>query len=252
MKKDLDIPLKRDKLYDQVANQIEKLIIEESFHPGDKLPSERNLAVQIGISRTVVREATRILNVRGLVKIKPGKGTFVQKLTPNDAAAPISLFLKLQQSANTFLNLCEVRFTLETEIAGLAAEKATDKDITAMEAAVQDMAGHVENEHEFVEYDLAFHSSVAEATQNDLYSILLAPITDLLLEFRLTAYSCDSQRSIEGGLTHHSRILNQIKKRDRKGAQSAMRDHLVQAQSLIDAARLQTGMSEYGKQQETK
>lgn len=244
MLKNFDISLKRDRLYDQVAIQIEKLIMEESFCPGDKLPGERDLAERIGISRTVVREATRVLNVRGLVKIKPGKGTFVQKLTPNDAAGSISLFLKLQQSANTLLNLCEIRFTLETAIAGLAAERATNYDIASMEAAIQDMAGHVENEHQFVEYDFAFHSALADATHNELYSVLLAPITDLLLEFRLIAYRYDTKGSIDGGLTHHSRILKQIKMRDKEGAREAMREHLCQAQSLIDAACLKAGISE--------
>jgi len=236
----LDFSLQRDRLYEQVANQIEKLIIDELFRPGDKLPGERDLAERLGVSRTVIREATRVLSVCGLVDVKPGSGTYIQKLSPGNAAAPIGLFLKLQHAANSFQNLCEVRFTLEVDIAGLAAERATDEDIVAMEAATEEMAGHIADAEQFVQYDLDFHSALATATDNDLYSVLLTPITDLLLDFRLTAYHYDVQGSIEGGLTHHRCILERVKARDAEGARRAMREHLVQAQSLFDAAIRQT------------
>ena len=239
----LDFPLRRERLYEQVANQIERLIVEESFRPGDKLPSERNLAERLGVSRTVIREATRVLSVRGLVAVKPGSGTYIQALSVNSAAAPISLFLKLQQAANTFQNLHEIRLTLEVDIAGLAAQRATDEDIAAMEAAIEAMATYVKDAEQFVQYDLAFHSALAAATQNDLYSVLLTPITDLLLEFRLAAYRYDAQASIEGGLIHHRRILERVKAQDSEGARQAMRDHLDQAQSLLDAAIKQTKAS---------
>lgn len=231
-----DFPLKRDRLYEQVADQIERLIVGESFRPDDKLPSERNLAERLGVSRTVIREATRVLSVRGLVVVKPGSGTYIQELSPSNAAAPIGLFLKLRHSANSFQNLSEIRFTLEVDIAGLAAERATEEDIVAMETAVTEMAGHIADAQHFVQYDLAFHSALATATHNDLYSVLLIPITDLLLDFRLTAYQYDAQSSIEGGLTYHRRILDHIKARDVAGARQAMREHLGQAQSLFTAA----------------
>lgn len=228
--------LSRDTLYTQVANEIEKLIIGESFLPGDKLPAERELAERLGVSRTVVREATRVLHVRGLVLIKQGSGTFVQKLSPSDAAAPIFRFLKHEQPAATLKNLCEVRRTLEIEISGLAAERALGEDIAEMEAAIENMSMNEDNAEEFTKYDLAFHSAMAAATHNDLYSVLLIPISDLLLEFRLTEYSYDPKGTIEGGLTHHHRVLDKIRKRDQEGARQAMREHLDQAERLFAAA----------------
>lgn len=238
-----DFPLQRTRLYEQVADQIERLIIEESFRPDDKLPSERNLAERLGVSRTVIREATRVLSVRGLVEVKPGSGTYIQELSPSNAAAPIGLFLKLQQTANSFQNLCEIRFTLEVDIAGLAAERATDEDIAAMEMATEEMAGHIADAEQFIQYDLAFHSALTTATHNDLYNVLLTPITDLLLDFRLTAYQYDARSSIEGGLTYHRRILDRIKARDVEGARQAMREHLGQAQSLFATANEQAANS---------
>ncbi|HEC61328.1 MAG TPA: FadR family transcriptional regulator [bacterium] len=237
MTAELDFSLSRDTLYEQVADQIERLIISESFLPGDKLPAERDLAEQIGVSRTVVREAMRVLNVRGLVKIKQGSGTFIQKLKPSDAAAPISRFLKHGQSVNSLEDLCQVRRTLEIEIAALAAKRATAADIVDMEASIEAMVENEDNAREFAKCDLAFHSSLAAATHNDLYGVLLTPISDLLLEFRLTDYGFNPRSTIEGGLTYHHLILNKIKQRDEKGARQAMRDHLDQAESLFQAAR---------------
>ncbi len=239
----LDFPLHRDRLYEQVADQIERLIVSDSLRPGDKLPSERELAEQLKVSRTVIREATRVLSVRGLVEVKPGSGTYIQELSPSNASAPIGLFLKLRRAADAFENLLEIRYTLEVAIAGLAAERATGEDIAVMEAAIEAMAAHVEDAEQFVQHDLAFHSGLAAATHNDLYGVLLTPITDLLLDFRLTAYRYDAQSAIEGGLTYHRRILSQVRARDAEGARQAMRDHLHQAQNLFKAARNQAETS---------
>jgi len=238
-----DFPIRRHRLHEQVAEQIQRLIIEEALRPGDKLPSERDLAERLGVSRTVIREAIRVLNVRGLVKVKPGSGTYIQELSPNDVAAPIELFLKLRQLSDRYKDLHEIRRTLEIEMAGLAAERATEEDIAAMEAAIEEMAAHIEDVDQFTRYDLAFHSALASATHNQLFNVLLTPITDLLLEFRLAAYQYDPLGAIEGGLTHHRQILNRIKERDVEGARQAMRDHLRQAWSLMEAARRQAEMS---------
>lgn len=238
-----DFPIRRDRLHEQVADQIQGLIIDESLRPGDKLPSERDLAERMRVSRTVIREAVRVLSAQGLVEARPGSGTFVRELSPNDAAAPIGLLLNLRQVPDRYKNLNEIRRTLEVEIAGLAAERATDEDIAGMEAAVEGIAAHAGDAEQFTQYDLAFHAALATATHNELYSVLLTPITDLLLEFRLTAYRYDAQGSIEGALTYHRRILDRVKARDPEGARQAMRDHLHQARTLMEAAHKQAGES---------
>jgi GntR family transcriptional repressor for pyruvate dehydrogenase complex len=238
-----EFSIRRDRLHEQVAGKIQELIIGESLRPGDKLPSERDLAERLGVSRTVIREAVRVLSAQGLVEAKAGSGTYVRELSPNDAAAPIELFLNLRQVPDRYKNLSEVRRTLEVDIAGLAAERATDEDITAMEAAVEGITAQVGDAERFTQYDLAFHEALAAATHNELYSVLLTPITDLLLEFRLTAYRYDAQSSIEGALTFHRRILDRAKARDAEGARQAMRDHLHQARTLMEAAHKRAGKS---------
>jgi GntR family transcriptional repressor for pyruvate dehydrogenase complex len=228
-------PLYRDTLYEQVADQIQELIVAESLRPGDKLPCERDLAERLGVSRTVVREAIRALCVRGLVKVKAGRGTYVQQPTPKDMAAPIGLLLKLRQCPDTLNDLYEARCMIEVECAGLAAERATDEDCAALEADIEEMKAHVADAEEFIRRDLAYHSSLADATHNDLFSVLLSVISDLWLEVALLTYQAPG--AAESGLKHHRKILQRIKERDAEGARRAMRDHIRHSRNLAEAAR---------------
>lgn len=241
MDKKFDFSIRRDRLYEQVTEQLQDLIVTESLRPGDKLPGERELAERLGVSRTVVREAIRVLSVRGLVKVKPGCGTYIQEPSPKDAAAPIELFLKLRRCSDSFNNLYEIRRTIEVEIAGLAAERATKDDYTAMEAAIEEMVAHLDSPQEFIQHDLAFHAALAAATHNELFSVLLSAVGDLWLKGALIAYQAPG--AIEGGLTQHRHILSQIRKRDPEKSRQAMRDHIHQSQDLFEAVRQQVDTS---------
>ena len=237
MGKKFDFDLCYDKLYKQVADQIQELIVSEALRPGDKLPGERELAEQLGVSRTVVREAIRLLSVRGLVEVKPGCGTYVREPSPRDAAAPIELLLKLRQCPNFLDNLYEVRHMIEVEVAGLAAERATGEDFAAMEAAIEGMRAHVGDADRFVHHDLVFHSALADATHNDLFSILLNAISDLWSKGAMLAYQAPS--AAEDSLAHHCNVLQHVKAQDQEKARQAMREHIRQSQSLVEAVRHQ-------------
>ena len=227
-----EFPLKRDKLYKQVADQIQNLIVADSLHPGDKLPGERELAEQMGVSRTVIREAFRVLSDRGLVRVKSGCGTYVRELSHKDAAASIELFLKLKQSPESFQHVYEVRRMIEVEAAGLAAQRADQKDHASMETAIDGMAGHKGNPQRYAECDFAFHAAVAAATHNELFGVLLSPISELLEE--MVRISLDAPNAVDEGLAHHRNILKQIKSQDVEKARQAMRDHLNHARGLIE------------------
>jgi GntR family transcriptional repressor for pyruvate dehydrogenase complex len=233
-------PLYRDKLYEQVADQIQELIVAESLRPGDKLPCERDLAERLGVSRTVIREAIRALCVRGLVKVKAGCGTYVQQPTLKDMAAPIGLLLKLRQCPDTLNDLYEVRCMIEVECAGLAAGRATEEDCAVLEVAIEEMKAHVADAEEFIRRDLVFHSSLADATHNDLFSVLLSVIGDLWLEAALLTYQAPG--AAESGLKYHRKIMQRIKERDTEGARRAMRDHIRHSRNLAEAARGQVAL----------
>jgi GntR family transcriptional repressor for pyruvate dehydrogenase complex len=232
-----DISIRRDRLYEQVTERLQDLIVTESLRPGDKLPSERELAERLGVSRTVVREAIRVLSVRGLVKVKPGCGTYIQELSPKDAVAPIELFLKMRQTPGSVDNLYEIRRMIEVEIAGLAAERATKDDYAAMEAAIQGMIAHLDDPEQYTHYDLAFHEAVATATHNDLFRTLLSPIANLWLEVVLISVRVPG--ASQEGVSYHHQILRGIKARDPERARQAMRAHIHHSQSLVEAVREQ-------------
>jgi GntR family transcriptional repressor for pyruvate dehydrogenase complex len=230
----LDLCLSHDKLYKQVADQIEGLIVGESLCPGERLPGERQLAEQLGISRTVVREAIRLLSVRGLVEVKPGRGTYVRVLSPRDAAVPLALLLKLRQCPDLLDNVYEVRQMIEVEVAGLAAERATVEDHKLMDAAIEGMATHIDEPEEFITHDLAFHSALAAATHNDLFSVLLNAISSFWSEAASLAYQAPS--AAEDSLAYHRDILCHVKARDSEKARWAMCEHVRYSQRQAQAA----------------
>jgi len=236
MNKPLDIKIRKDRLHDQVADQIEERIISEQLKPGDRLPSERELAKSLGVSRPVIREATTVLVARGLVEVLPGSGSYVKEMSSESASKPIERYLRVKDKLGSYTDLHDVRRALEVDIAGLAAERATAEDIEKLEASFEDQKNSVNNPDQFTKADLDFHAAIASATQNELYNILLAPISDLMLEFRMVAYDTDPQASIEGALVHHENLIEKIKNHDSEGAREAMLAHLKQAESLYLAA----------------
>jgi GntR family transcriptional repressor for pyruvate dehydrogenase complex len=235
-----EFELRRDLLYEQVADQVQQMVVDEALRPGDRLPSERELSEQIGVSRSVIREAMNVLKVRGLIEARPGSGTYIRQLEVADLSAPMGLMLSIRQMPDRFRNLLEVRCTLEVAIAGLAAQRATGEDIARMEAAIVEVARQSDDAEQFTRADLAFHAALAEATHNELYSVLLAPIADLSFEFRMATHHYDAQATIDGALVHHRRILEQVKARDPQGARQAMRDHLDQAEGLMTETHAHT------------
>lgn len=224
--------LQREKLHEQIAERIQQLIACDSLRPGAKLPGERELAERLGVSRTVVREAIRVLNVKGLVKVKPGCGSYVQALSPKDAAASMELFLKLQQASRSLQHIHEVRSMIELEAASLAAVRATGQDCAAIQAAVEDMEMARDCPERYVRSDLAFHAAIAAATHNDLFTVLLSPIADLMAKVIQVAFQVPG--AAEDGLAAHRDILAQIRARDPDRAKEAMRCHLDHVKALVE------------------
>ena len=229
-----DLSIRRERLYKQVADQIQALIVADSLHPNDKLPSERDLAERLGISRTVVREAIRTLSVRGLVQVKPGCGTYVRELRPEDAMAPLKLLLKLRQTAGSLQNLYEVRRMLEVEIAGLAAERATEEDCAALQATIDGLVANADDLQEATQHDMAFHTKLADATHNELFSLMLSMTASLWLNAIRLSYEMPG--AAQDGASHHTSILRQVMSRDLHGARQAMLAHIRHSQRMIEQA----------------
>lgn len=237
MSKELsDLKVTRKRLYEQVVRHIQEMILGGELQPGDQLPPERQLAEQLGVSRTVIREAVKTLQQMGLVKVLTGSGTFVSQIEPETVSESIGLLI--QQSISSFDHLAEVRRMLETEIAALAAERASSEHIEAMEETIRWMedAAALGNDHpdwteRFIEADLAFHNVLVEAAQNPLLPVLLEPVTEQLLDFRRLTFG--AQDGVRYSLGYHREILERVRARDASGCRKAMREHLENAERAL-------------------
>lgn len=218
-------PIHTARLYEQIVEQIEASILKGELKPGEKLPSERELAEQFGVSRTAIREAVKALTQKGLVEVHMGRGTFVINSTPLAVRHSLGLVVKLDGSEGT-RSLVEVREILEPEIAALAAGRARDEHIKMMQDAVAMMDASLQDIDAFIEADLDFHLALAEGTQNVLIPTLTDTLVILLREQRKRI------ALVKGGMVraqkHHKKILAAVLKGDSHEARQTMRAHLEQ------------------------
>jgi GntR family transcriptional regulator, transcriptional repressor for pyruvate dehydrogenase complex len=213
------------RLYEQIVDQIEQRVLAGQLRVGDQLPPERDLAEQFGVSRTAVREAVKALREKGLVKVEPGRGTFITDRTSRAMRRSLGLMVGIGGADGT-RDLVEVREILEPEIAARAAERATPENLAALRDAVAAMDAALDDAEAFIAADLAFHRTLAEATQNSLLPALLDSIIELLREDRMRIFHTDGGAA--RGQSHHKRILATVTHREAEGARQAMRAHLRQ------------------------
>jgi len=219
------LPIQSERLYERIVSQIEQRIETGELKVGDPLPSERELAEQFAVSRTAVREAVKALRQKGLVEIRPGRGTFITNGTSDSIRSSLGMLMKLDVTKGKG-NLVEVREILEPEIAALAATRITDEHIATMQDAVNIMETALNDVDTFVEADLDFHLALAEGTQNPIIPILMDSIIDLLREQRKRTGL--TKGGLNRGQSHHKKILNAVTRRDAQAARKAMQDHLKQ------------------------
>jgi len=213
------------RLYEQIVKQIEESILKGALKPGDQLPAERELALQFAVSRTAVREAMKALREKGLVEAYSGRGTFVTHGTSQTIRQSLDLMLKTGQLDRS-AHLAEVREILEPEIAARAATRAQDQHLASMREAVTVMDQALRDPDAYIEADLDFHLSLAEAADNPLILSLIDSIVGLLREQRLRIFYVDG--GPERGQFHHKRILQAVEQRDPEASSNAMRAHLQQ------------------------
>jgi GntR family transcriptional repressor for pyruvate dehydrogenase complex len=217
--------IQTSRLYEQIVQQIEESILKGELSEGSQLPAERDLAKQFGVSRTAVREAIKALQEKGLVDAFPGRGTFVTNGTSNSMRRSLDRIIKSGEP-DGLAYLVEVREILEPEIAALAAVRATDQDLAAMQESLDVMESARQDSDAFIEADLDFHLALAEAAANPIVLSLIDSIVGLLREQRLRIFRIPG--GPECGQHHHMRILEAIQRHDPQEARAAMQAHLSQ------------------------
>ena len=231
-------PIQSVRVFEQVAEQIEKRILDGELRNGDRLPPERDLAEQFHVSRTAVREAMKILAQKGLIEMRPGRGTIVIDGAHEAMQHSIGLVMKLKLGeVGGSDNLVEVREILETEIAALAAARATEKEIAVMREAVRVMDESLNDADAFIAADNNFHEALAQATQNTLILILVNSIVNLLSEQRKQIF--ETEGGPQRGQFHHRRILESVIRHDPEAARAAMHAHLRQVREDVGTWRPQ-------------
>lgn len=223
-------PVRTDKgaLSDQVARQIIDLIVSRQLEVGSRLPPLQELTKHLGVSRTAVREAIKLLDAWGAVTVKHGVGTFVAGLAEDALTIPFKM--SAERSEETIRDLHQVREALEPDIAAIAADNVRSEHIEEMEEALRRMDQALDNPDEYIQADLAFHSTLAKATGNDLFLIVIHPVIDLLQDVMCLVYQTPG--AAERGQAFHRMIFERVKAGHADEAREAMRSHLDQV--LLD------------------
>lgn len=226
-------------LAQRVVSQIEAMVFDGRLNPGDRLPSERELGRQFGVSRTVVREAVHALTARGLLSTVQGVGTVVRSPSASIVSSSLALLFTVGHEQIGYSKLIEVRKLLEVEIAGLAAARRTASDIATLESTVSAVPILEDDSDAFARNDIAFHYALACATQNELFPIFLDSIAPVLFAARVLGFSVAGTPA--RAQFHHRQILASVAAQDVMAARTAMQAHMAEAENTMRAALAQAG-----------
>ena len=215
--------------YEQVAEQIRRLISTGQLKPGDLLPPERELAVKLGVGRSSIRDAVRTLEVMGILDPRQGHGTVVRDLSTDALVVPLASVLTRKREMVS--ELLEVRRMLEPALAGAAARKASPEEIAEMSRILERHEAKLRRGEQAVDEDSEFHNALALAARNSVVLRVLDVLMDLLKESRSRSLQVKGRpkRSFDG----HRRILRAIQRRDAKAAEAAVRKHLEEIEEIV-------------------
>jgi GntR family transcriptional repressor for pyruvate dehydrogenase complex len=220
--------VRKNKVYEEVARQIERLILKK-LKPGDKLPSERELAEMLQVSRSSIRDAIRGLELMGLVEPRQGAGTIVREVSADSLINPFANALKHKQVV--VAELLDFRKMLEPPLSSRAATHASPEEILEMEEILQRQEDKLARGETTIAEDAEFHYSVAMASGNNVVLKVLDILMDLLRETRERSLQVEGRP--KKSLAGHRRILAAIKRRDAESANAAMRRHIEDVEEIV-------------------
>jgi len=219
-------------LSQKVANKIEEAILSKVIKVGDKLPSEHELCEQFGVSRTSVREAVKILITHGIVEVEKGRGIFVKNLSSKNVAEGILKFYRHRLDGEYALDLIHTRQALEPSIAYYAAINRTDEDLEVIKKNIDFLSKYHDDPIKSAEYDLSFHDSLAVASKNMLFLLMMRPLHQLIPPIKAKIHSA-LKNSTDVALIWHDRIYEAVRDKDAETAKSGMIEHLKIAEEQI-------------------
>jgi GntR family transcriptional regulator, transcriptional repressor for pyruvate dehydrogenase complex len=218
---------RRTALVDHVVEEVRQAILRGDFLVGSELPSAEKLAETFGVSMTVVREAMRALRSQGLVVVSQGCRP---RIAAVDSVATVSLLGLTLERIGSIRDVMQVRWALEVEIAGIAAEHATDEHVVSLTESIKEMLDGNTIDRQ-IEADVRFHRVLAEATGNPIFAILIKSLETLLRELRRRTLLA---MGVHSGVKEHKAILKAIRARDPESARQAMVSHMRLAEKSLE------------------
>jgi GntR family transcriptional repressor for pyruvate dehydrogenase complex len=215
-----------------VEEEIESVIRSGRLAVGEKLPSEMELCQQFGVSRTVMREALRMLTARRLVRIEKGRGIFVNAPSAASVSDPMALYLHMNAGPDHALDMVFARQLIEPPIAAEAARRHTAEDAERIVANLEALEAIEHPYQTLSRLDMEFHVLVAEATQNAVLPLFIHPIQQMMPKIKVGVYGV-VEDAHAAAVEWHTAIVEAILARDAEGAHAAMTQHLQVAEDHI-------------------
>jgi len=220
--------VERSTLYDIVSQKLKAYIADHNLGPGDKLPAERELAVQFEVSRSVLREALRTLASTGVVTIRHGEGTFVQ--APSLAPTMEHLLIQWQSVNKPLSELLELRSIVEQAAAEQAVLHATEEDVAILERLASAIAECGGDPQQLKNSDIAFHQALVQATHNGLFAQMSGIIIDYFTRLSPPAMAA---AEIAQAAYDHQQIASAVKAKDSLLAKELLRRHFETARRSL-------------------
>ena len=224
-------PVSRPRLYEQLVERLLDYIHSERLKVGDRLPAERELATQLGVSRASVSQALVALEVQGVIDVRHGDGAVIL-----DVPAERQILAALRARRNRLREVIEAREALEVKLAALAAERRTPQDLEAIDDALGKMTGEVAQGDRGVTGDEHFHAAVTAAAHSGLLAGLMTEIAELIRESRIESLAQPGRP--EESLRAHRKVADAIQGGDAQAAAAAMAAHIA---AVSDTALLREG-----------
>lgn len=209
----------RPRLYEQLVEQILAYIESAGLVPGDLLPAERDLAERLGVSRATLAQALVALEVLGVIDVQHGTGAVLAR-RPSVA----SVIKGLREHQSRLPEIVEARSTLEVKLAALAAERRSEEDLAAIDAALESMAAEIGAGERGAHGDELFHQAVTGAAHSAVLAQLMAVIAEMILETRIESLGQPGRP--DQSLASHRTIADAIRAQDPAGAAAAMLAHI--------------------------
>ena len=227
-------PVKKTTVVESIIQQVKEMMRRNQYVAGSRLPSERDLAEELGVSRPSLREALQTLALMGVLDTRHGSGTQVAQSASNVLKMPLEFLCLLDNPSVSDLH--ETRTLIEVFLAGRAAERRNEKDLIAMEAAIAQMKELVDDPVAFTEPDIRFHRALAAAARNKLLENMMNTLQESVRAMVRKAWP--GEPDMMASVRAHRRICEAIRRKDPAEARRAMQKHMTIMTSELKQAKV--------------